>query len=55
MNDLAADPALADKLAEMMNRLRRAQQDYDDTAPLTVDRPTPGEIDLLTLQRAASE
>jgi arylsulfatase A-like enzyme len=41
MNDLAAMPAHAAKVKEMMALLERQQKLYDDTAPLKVQNPLP--------------
>lgn len=54
-HDLADDPNMAEKLAEMTALMKRAQAEYDDPAPLTVENPASGEIDVATLQRRARE
>jgi arylsulfatase A-like enzyme len=45
MNNLAANPAHAAKVRELMNRLAQQQKHFGDTAPLTVDNPQPAAVD----------
>ena len=51
MNDLAADPAQAVRIEQMMVMLREWQAKMGDDQPLTADKPEPKEIDLTGHQR----
>jgi arylsulfatase A-like enzyme len=46
MKDLAADPAQADRIKELMALLAEEQKRYGDTLPLTVASPQPAEVNL---------
>jgi arylsulfatase A-like enzyme len=46
MNNLASDPAYADQLQELFARLRDQQRHFEDTAPLTVEKPEPAGLDV---------
>jgi arylsulfatase A-like enzyme len=46
LNDLAKDPAFADRLEEMTRLLAEQQKAYGDTLPLSTDTPAPLEIEL---------
>jgi arylsulfatase A-like enzyme len=43
MHDLAAEPAQSARVADMLARLKAAQAQWGDSAPLTVEKPNPRE------------
>ncbi len=51
-NNLADDPAHAERVAEMMTLLAARQKAFDDPAPLRVAHPNPAEVDETFFQRA---
>lgn len=51
INNLAADPGQAERIARMTTQLKEWQQRAGDEQPLTVDNPKPKEIDLTGRER----
>lgn len=45
-NDLAKDPAFAERVKQMTKLLEEQQKAYGDTLPLSTDKPAPFEIEL---------
>ncbi len=52
MNNLADDPAYADRVAEMMALLAAQQKEFDDKTPLTVANVSPATVDEAFFKRA---
>ena len=46
VNDLAANPAFADRVQEMTKLLEEQQKAYGDMLPLSTDKPAPFQIEL---------
>lgn len=51
MNNLAAEPAQAERVENMLDQMRTWQQKIDDHQPLSTDNPQPFTVDLTGKQR----
>jgi arylsulfatase A-like enzyme len=51
LNNLADDPAQADRVREMLRLLEKSQREVGDDLPLTVANPAPKEIDMTGRER----